>query len=192
MANIKDLIGEAYREDMTKEELIEALNGVQLPKDNSDEIDRLKNAVSKANAESADYKRKLKDRLSEEEKKSAEEAERISAIENENKELRKKITVSEYTAKFLASGLEEKVAIASAEAAFNGDIDTVIANYNSKIASIRDSVKAELISSTPVMSGGNSTIVKDFTEDITRSWADGDPGTAAALMRLSQTQNMNE
>ena len=45
--NIKDLLKDAYKDGMTIEEINAALEGVELPTDNSAEIERLKNALSK-------------------------------------------------------------------------------------------------------------------------------------------------
>lgn len=191
MANIKDLLGDAYVEGMSAEDIVKALEGVSLPQDRTDEIDRLVKAKDKANSEAAEYKRKLKDHMSEEEKRVAEEADRIKTIEQENADLKKRIAIADYTSKFIASGLDAEVAARSAEAAYTGDIDTVIANYNSKIASVKDSVKAELISATPVMTGGSSVKVKDYTQDINDSIVGGDMAKAAALMRVAQEQTMN-
>ena len=74
---------------MSNDDIVKALENVTLPQDNSDEVTRLKNAKDKATAEAAEYKRKLKDHMSEEEKRATEEAERIKAIETENEALRK-------------------------------------------------------------------------------------------------------
>ena len=186
MANIKDLLGEAYKEGMTSDEIVEALGEISLPQDNSDELERYKNAVSKANSEAADYKRKLKERMSEEEKRSAEEAERLAKLEAENKELNKKILVADYTGKFISSGMDHETAVKSAEAAFACDFDTVIANFNTRISSVREEVKAELLNSTPSLQGGNNTKVKDYSGEINGAIAVGDMASAAALMRLSQ------
>lgn len=192
MPNIKDLLGEAYVEGMSAEDQIKALESISLPQDRTDEIDRLIKAKDKANSEAAEYKRKLKDHMSEEEKRSAEEAERIQKIEQENADLKKRIAIADYTSKFLASGLDADTAARSAEAAYTGDIDTVIANYNSRIASVKESVKAELIASTPSMQGGKTGKVKDYTQDINDSIVGGDMAKAAALMRVAQQQTMNE
>ena len=191
MANIKDLLGEAYKEDMTNDEIVEALANVSLPQDNSDELKRYKDAVSKANSEAADYKRKLKEKMSEEEKKSTEEAERFARLEAENKELNKRILVSDYTSKFIASGMDEATAKNSAEAAFSGDFDTVIANFNTQMASVKETVKAELLNSTPSLVGGNTTKVKDYSNEIAAAVSGNDMATAVALTRLQQTNTQN-
>lgn len=191
MANIKDLLGEAYKEDMTNDEIVEALANVSLPQDNSDELKRYKDAVSKANSEAADYKRKLKERMSEEEKKASEDAERYAKLEAENKELNRRILVADYTSKFLASGMDQEMASKSAEAAFNGDFDTVIANFNTQMASVKETVKAELLNSTPSLVGGNTTKVKDYSNEIAAAVSGNDMATAVALTRLQQTNTQN-
>ena len=67
--NIKDLLKDAYKEGMTLAEIETALKDIDLPTDNSAEIDRLKTALSKSNSEAADYKKQLRDKMSEEERK---------------------------------------------------------------------------------------------------------------------------
>ena len=52
---IKELLGDAYKDGMTIEEIETALENVSMPEDNSAEIERLKNALSKSNSEAAGY-----------------------------------------------------------------------------------------------------------------------------------------
>ena len=46
--NIKDLLKDAYKEGMSVAEIEAALKDIDLPTDNSDEVDRLKNALTKS------------------------------------------------------------------------------------------------------------------------------------------------
>ena len=57
MANIQDLLGEAYREGMTNDEIVEALQSenVTIPQDRSDEVERLKKAFDKSASETANH-----------------------------------------------------------------------------------------------------------------------------------------
>lgn len=189
--NIRDLLGEKWKEDMSADEIVAALQEIDLPQDNTDEITRLRNALTKSNAEAAENKRKLKEHMSEEERKRAEEADRIAAIERENKELTKQIKMADYKAKFLTTGMDDESATRSAQAAYDGDIETVIANFNSRITAVKETVKAELLNSTPQLNGGNAEKVKDYSQDIDASMGVGDFAKAAALMRVAQEQNMN-
>lgn len=193
MANIQDLLGEAYREGMTNDEIVEALQSenVTIPQDRSDEVERLKKAFDKSASETAEYKRQLRARQTEEEKKQAELDERFQKMEKENADMKKQIRVSELTNKFLASGLDEETARKTALAAYDGKIDSVIEAYNAKIASVKDTVKAELMADTPSITGGSPTQIKDVTPDIDSNIAIGDYANAAALVRTSQTQNTN-
>lgn len=55
--NYKALLGDAYKEGMTADEIISALEKVADP---SAEVEKLRNAVTKANGEAAEYKKQLK------------------------------------------------------------------------------------------------------------------------------------
>lgn len=193
--NIQALLGDSYREGMTNDEIVEALNGITLPQNNSDEVDRLHKAYDKAASEAADYKKQLKARMSEEEKRSAEEAEKYKTMEEENAQLRKQIALSDLTAKFITSGLDADTAVKTAEAAYGGDFDTVVANFNARLESAvktaKESAKAELLEQNPVMQGGRTGQAKDYSADIELAMSQGDLGYAAALTRMQQTQNIN-
>lgn len=191
MANIPDLLGEAYHEGMTNDEIVEALQNVTLPQDRSDEVERLKKAFDKSASETAEYKRQLRARQTEEEKRQAEMDEKYQLMEKENAEMKKQIAVSDLTTKFIASGLDAETAKKTAQAAYDGKIDSVIQAYSDKIATVKDTVKAELMADTPSITGGSSTQVKDISPDIDSNIAIGDYANAAALMRVSQTQNTN-
>ena len=67
--NIKDLLGNKYKEGMTLEEIETALADVEMPTDSSAEVERLKTALSKSNSEAADYKKQLREKLSADEVK---------------------------------------------------------------------------------------------------------------------------
>lgn len=193
--NIKTLLGENYREGMTNDEIVEALSGISLPKDNSDELARMKKAFDNKASELAESKRQLKARMTEEETKKAEEAEKFQKMQEENDALKKRIAISDLTTKFISSGLDADTAVKTAEAAYNGDYDTVVANYNGLIAnsvkSAKESAKAEMLQENPVMQGGRSEQVKDYSSEIEAHMKGGDLAYAAALTRMQQTQNIN-
>lgn len=193
MANIQSLLGEQYKEGMTNDEIVAALENVELPQDKSDEVARLKKAFDKTASEAAEYKRQLKAHMSEEEKKSAEEAEKYSKMEEENAALRKQVALSDLTSKFISSGLDAETAFKTAEAAYSGDFDTVIANFSAHVETATktaaETAKAELLAQNPVMKGGRTAPqVKDYSKDIDSALANGDYANAAALMRMQQEQ----
>ena len=52
---LKDLLKDAYKEGMTVEEINAALAEVEFPVDQTAEVERLKNALSKSNSEKLEY-----------------------------------------------------------------------------------------------------------------------------------------
>jgi hypothetical protein len=62
---IKDLLKDAYKEGMSLEEIEAALADIEIPADQSGEIERLKSALSKSNSENAEWKKKHREALSE-------------------------------------------------------------------------------------------------------------------------------
>lgn len=108
MAKIDTSKIEGYA-NMTPEQKLAALEGFEY-EDNSAELEKQKNALSKANSEAAEWKRKHNALLSEEEKKKQEDADKLAQMEQELADLRKGKTVSEYKAKFVAQGYDEALA----------------------------------------------------------------------------------
>ena len=155
--NIKDLLGDTYKEGMTLAEVETALEGIEMPTDNSAEIDRLKKALSKSNTEAADYKKQLREKMTEEEIKAKEDAEKYEAIVKERDALLREKTVASHKAKYLALGYDEKLADDTAEAMVSGDLDKVFANQKKHIESVEKKIRAEEIKKTPLPEGGSSS-----------------------------------
>ena len=155
--NIKDLLKDTYKEDMSAEDILKALEEVELPADNSAEIDRLKNALSKSNSEAADYKRQLKEKMSAEELKAKEDAEKWEEMEKNYNALLKKDAISTNKTRLLALGYEESLADETAEAMVNGELDKVFANQRKHIESVEKKIKSEILKGTPKPDGGNSS-----------------------------------
>ena len=160
---LTDLLKDAYKEGMTVEEINAALEGVELPTDNSAEIDRLKNALSKSNSEAANYKKQLNEKLTAEELKAKEDAEKWDALVKERDELLREKTIAGHKAKYLALGYEEKLATETAEAMANGELDKVFANQKKHIESVEKKIRADVLKETPKPEGGNGseTITKE-------------------------------
>jgi hypothetical protein len=155
--NIKDLLKDSYKEGMTLDEIETALAGIELPTDNSTEIERLKNALSKSNSEAADFKRQLRERMSAEEIKAKEDAEKYDEIVKERDALLREKTIAGHKAKYLALGYDEKLADETAEAMVNGNLDKVFANQKKHIESVEKKIRADVLKETPTPEGGNSS-----------------------------------
>jgi small-conductance mechanosensitive channel len=154
---LKDLLKDAYQEGMSVEDITKALEEIELPADNSEEIDRLRNALSKSNSEAADYKKQLRERLSAEELKAKEDAEKWEQIEKERDALLREKTVSTNKAKLLALGYEEALADDTAEAMANGELDKVFANQKKHLDNVEKKIRSEILKDTPKPDGGSSS-----------------------------------
>lgn len=146
MAKITDRIA-GYAE-MSAEDKLKALEALE-EADNSAELERMKNAVSKANSEAAAWKKKHNELLGEEERKKQEQADHLAQVEKELADLRKEKTVSEYAAKFLGMGYEESLAKETAQAMADGDTEKVFANQVKFNDSLKKSAIADKLKSTP-------------------------------------------
>ena len=155
--NIKDLLKDNYKEDMSAEDILKALEGVELPADNSAEIEKLKAALSKSNSEAADYKRQLKEKMSAEELKAKEDAEKWEEMEKNYNALVKEKAISTHKAKLLELGYEASLADETAEAIVNGEHDKVFANQKKHLENVEKKIKSEILKGTPKPGGGNSS-----------------------------------
>lgn len=161
--NIKDLLKDAYKEGMTLEEIESALESIELPNDGSAEIERLKNALSKSNSEAADYKKQLREKMSADEIKAKEDAEKQEKLQNDYDALLKKVNLSENKAKFLALGYDDALAEETATAMVEGDMEKVFANQKKHIEATVKKVRSDVLKETPKVTGGNGsqTITKE-------------------------------
>ena len=112
-------------EEMSAEDKIAALMGYEFetpaPKDSSEEVTKLKNALSKANSDAAEWKRQFREKQTEAERAEAERKEREAAVEEELRTLRKEKTVSGYVAQCLALGYDNDLANEAAIALADND-----------------------------------------------------------------------
>lgn len=154
--DIKDLLKDAYREDMTVEELVSALESIELPSDNSEELIKLKNALANSNKEAADYKKQLREKLTADELKAKEDAEEREKLQSERDALLKRVTISDNKSKLIGLGYDEKLASETAEAMFDGDTEKVFANQQKHLENVAKKIRADILKETPKPSGGNS------------------------------------
>lgn len=155
--NIKDLLKDAYKDGMTLEEIEKALEGIELPADNSVEIEKLKNALSKSNSEAAKYKKELQEKMSDDEKKAKETAEELEKFKNGYNELLKEKNIASYKSDLLALGYEDKLASETAEAMVNGETAKVFANQKKHQEAMAQKIRSDILKETPKPDGGNGS-----------------------------------
>ena len=142
-------------ETMSAEEKLAALEAFEfeIPKD--DGIDKLKNALNKASGEAAEYKRQLREKMSEAERIEAERAEAEKAMKDKIAALEAKETVNALTAKYLGLGYDADLATATANAYASGDMETVFANQKIHEDNLQAKVKSSFVNGQPNLSTGN-------------------------------------
>ena len=153
--NIKDLLKDAYKEGMSVEDIENALKDIDLPTDNSAEVDRLKAALSKSNSEAADYKKQLREKMSTEEAKAKEDAEKMEELQKKYDELLKESNISKNKARLLALGYDDTLATETAEAMANGETDKVFANQKKHLDSVEKKIREDALKGTPKPTGGS-------------------------------------
>jgi hypothetical protein len=137
-------------ETMTVEEKLAALEAMELP-----DVDKMKSALDKATSEAANFKKQLRDRMTEEEAAKAKAAEDMASVMAELETMRAEKAVSEYTAQFLAIGYDEKLAKNTAAALHKGDMAVMFKNHALFVAEREKALKAELLKNTPTPPAGD-------------------------------------
>ena len=152
---------EGYAE-MSAEEKLQVLESFEYD-DGASEIERYKNATSKANSEAAEWKKKHNALLSEDEKSKQEQADYIAKLEKQNAELLEERDVAKHKTELLTMGYSEELATETAKALFDGDISKVLKNQAKFVAEQKKAVIAESVKNTsvpPVNNGDGKTLTK--------------------------------
>lgn len=145
-------------ESMSAEEKLKALEGFEIeePKDNSNELNKLKEALNKASSETASYKKQLKEKLSEQEQLEAERKEREAEREELLNKLLKEKSVAEHKASFLEKGYTEELANHSAQALVDGDFKSVFDDLGKFISDRDKQTEVKLLDSTRRPASGST------------------------------------
>lgn len=189
MSYLSDLLGTAYKEGMTEDEISAAL---EAQKQNSNtEIEKLKASLSKANSEAADYKKQLREKLTDAQKAEAERNEAYEKLVKDNEELKRSIKLAEQTSKLVALGYDEKLAADTASAMVDGDMAKVIANQGIFFENQKKTLTAELMRQTPrPAQGADTTAPQDYAKLIAEAQANGDFTASAYYTRLQEESRL--
>ena len=146
--NIKDLLKDAYKDGMTVADIEAALADIEFPADQSAEVERLKNALSKSNSENAEWKKKHREALSEEERKAQETADLIKQLQEQNAKLQRESDVSKNKSKFLGMGYDESLAGDAAVAMADGDMIKVFEYQQKHLEAFEKKIRADAMKGT--------------------------------------------
>ena len=146
---LKDLLKDAYKEDMTAVEIEAALADIEFPEDQTPEVERLKAALTKSNSENAEWKKKHREALTEEERKTQETADLIKKLQEENATLTRERNVSSHKAKFLNMGYDESLANDAATAMVDGDMEKLFSYQQKHQEALEKKIRADALKGTP-------------------------------------------
>lgn len=152
MAKIDVTKIEGY-DKMTPEQQLAAVLDFEYD-DGSSEIERYKNAATKANSEAAEWKKKHNALLSDDEKSKQASEEKMAQMQEELERLRRKDVVSGFVAQLVSQGYEAKLAQKTAEAMADGDMSKVLAYQTEFLTTHDNALKANLLKNTPTPPAG--------------------------------------
>lgn len=153
MAKIDITKIEGY-DKMTPEEKLAALEAFEY-EDNFSELEKYKNAASKANSEAAEWRKKHNALLSEEEQKKQANEEELTTLRAKVEAMEKEKLIAGHKAQFLAIGYDEALADATAKALADGDTAKVFANQKKFLETHDKTLKADLLKKTPAPPAGD-------------------------------------
>lgn len=157
--NYKALLGDAYKDGMTAEEIVAAMEKAPDP---TAEVEKLRNAVTKANGEAAEYKKQLKAKRTDDENAAQEQADKlaemqkqIEALTADKENLVKEKTLASYREKFVAQGYDAELANKAASALADGDMDKLF-KFQSEFMTAHDTAyKTSLLKGMPTPPGSD-------------------------------------
>lgn len=163
------MLGESYRDGMSVEEIAEALKGVTLPTDQTSEVERLRKALTAANSDAADWKKKYRETQDETSRTAAEKEEehkqlleRVAALEAEK-------AVATYKATYVAMGYDDKLAESTAKAMQSGDMAKVLENQRKFQEATEQRIRSELMRHSGRPGGDDGGDHKQEDEAVTRA-----------------------
>ena len=156
-------------EEMSAEDKLKALEAYEfeepVPKDNGEEVTKLKAALSKANSDAAEWKRQFREKQTEQERTEAERAEREKAVEEELRNLRRDKTVSGYVAQCLALGYDKELALKAAEAMADNDAAAILACQQDFLELKKKELEAAALNKQPTLTSGSPPTAQQADKD---------------------------
>lgn len=170
MAKI-DVSGIEGYTDMTAEEKVAALEGMEFPEPDMTGWVK-KDLFDKKASELAALKKSGKP--------SDADAAKIAALEGQVKTLTEDKQRSEYKAQLIAQGYDDELATATADAMTKGDMTTVFANQKSFLEKHDQTLTANAMKNTPKPPAGGVPGAEDIQKKIDEAYSRGDYAAAVA------------
>lgn len=170
--------------EMTAEEKVAALEQYEM--DLSGYVK--KDIADKYASEAADYKRKLKTKMTDEEAAREKEAAERQAMMEELETLKRDKQVSDNISKLLALGYDKEIAEKSASALADGDVRSFFELQGKHQESMVKALKAELMKQMPKPPASDAAHSKNYLKMAEEALASGNITGAAYYSRLAQEQ----
>lgn len=154
--------------NMTLEEKLSALEAYEIDEPDFKGYVK-KDTFDKTASELAEYKRQLKAKMTEDEKKEAERAEEQAVLKQKYDELMKETNVAKTKSKFMSLGYDENLADLTAKAFVEGDSETVFANQQKFLELKEKQLRAQILDETPKPPAGNGgqAVNKEYFDKMT-------------------------
>ena len=184
---LKELLGDAYKDGMTMDEVNEALKSVEMPKDQSAEIEKLKETISKSNSEAKEWKDKYRATLDDATKKQQEAEEEAKKNAERLAQLEKERAIAGYKASYLAMGYDEELAADTANALFDGDNAKLFENQKKHMEAVEKKAREDALrgSGRPGGSGtdksGDDSVAMKMVKQIGEQRAESDKAAKEGL-----------
>ena len=147
MAQIDTSQIEGYA-DMSVEDKLAALEAYTIP--DPDYSGYVKKEVfDKTASDAASYKKKLREQMSEDEAKRQKEQEEREELQSKYEKLLRETDISKNNAKLVALGYDEKLALETATAMVDGDLEKVFINQKKHQESLEKKIRADVLRDTP-------------------------------------------
>lgn len=186
---LQDLMGDNYKEGMTLDEVSEFLEKNHAESDKT--VKKYKDLLSKANSEAADYKRKLRSTMSEQEQADQAHKEEFERLQARCAELEKSQKLADETNRFLELGYPKELAVESANALVEGNSQALVESQAKFIDMVKKSAIETALKDTIKPSGSYTEKPKDYSALIDQALSKGSNAEAAYYMRLAQEQKGN-
>lgn len=139
-------------DEMTAEEKIAALEGFEIEPPKGEE-EKLKELLSKRNAEIGEVKKKLRERMTAEEQAEADRKAALEAKDARIAELEKNEKLNSYTNAYMGIGFSAEDARRQAELLYEGDFMGVIANNKAHIDNVSKQALSDAITKSHLSTG---------------------------------------
>ena len=149
---------------MTAEQKLDAVLKLDIP--DAPDMSKFvsKETFDKKASEAANLTKQLRDKMTEDEQKKADDEKALADMKAEIEALRKDKTISTYTASYLKLGYDADLAASTAKAMADGDMDTVFKNGEAHKAALEKKIKEDLMNKTPKPDGAGGVDKKDDSD----------------------------